>query len=730
MLEFNPMSMGKRNINLAPIKGPQPFEKVSIWLEGVPLTKQAFSWSFLPGPSPYVCFLTFPNELHRAVSQLSNPVTVTIVADGEIAGKKEKDTIKIENLYLIEGRQEDKYHWSWELRDSRFLWRGEKITLKANRTWKTNLFAEGETVTGKDPGALRLQFVRYAKYRYIPWSLKNEAKPWTALELLEEAFNQLPGPKPGQWPPDNGFIQENIAFEEEDSVSVLSTLCNMARVNIGIDLAGNPYIYSIDELDKKNINNFIPLDRMIVEGGVVYRENRHRIRPPRCQVKFRKKQEVIVRFQPQDYRYQAKDNKRWALTSTSNITQKLIDEGRAVCCQNVVRLPNDIQYGGKWYQRNTYMLLNDYLSAIKLTEKQIREAWFKDLLLIYHAGLGNSSVTVGAQGELDLQAAMQVRALQRAYRRIWQIDPYFVQRWESWEAIRCAVVDAVTGFSSPSPVWQDICILPQLRPPTIKRVQAKLFNVHGGYNWIIFEKDPKRIAPLTVASISILDAELGIFEVTFPDYINSVIHDIIPSAVTIPPSVAPTAPLHTWEGCHLREQFEFETIISVVPALDKKGKMTEDQFQSVKVSNRTRPAKGPEIEYLSTLEVARFPVLMGLSEQNLGLGKTKLSEAKAAIARDLPINLGYIVPLAQAEASRIFLGYIDRWAGYASCAGVDMKKLKLFGQCQRITITWNENDGGLKSFYDLTQRPGPPELQNFLPTYAKKYLYKQLPKVQ
>ena len=158
--------------------------------------------------------------------------------------------------------------------------------------------------------------------------------------------------------------------------------------------------------------------------------------------------------------------------------------------------------------------------------------------------------------------------------------------------------------------------------------------------------------------------------------------------------------------------------------------MTEDQFQAVAVSNRTRPAKGPEIEYLSTLEVARFPVLMGLSEQNLGLGKTKLSEAKAAIARDLPINLGYIVPLAQAEASRIFLGYIDRWAGYASCAGVDMKKLKLFGQCQRITITWNENDGGLKSFYDLTQRPGPPELQNFLPTYARKYLYKQLPKVQ
>ena len=727
-MDLKAIGTGKASINLDPVKVPKLFNPPLIKIGHVPISEQMFAWEFTPGPLPYRTHFQFVNELHDKIKTVKNPTTIQLKCQGSIGQQQQDVNLFIENVFLIEGRQSDKYHWQWEIQDMRFLWRGEKITLKANRTWKVNKFGEGaKTRNKKDPGSLREPFNRFASYRYIPWSVKKDGKPYTALELLKEAFKQLPGVYPSSFPSDNGYISENIAFEEEEPQLVLGTLCNWARCNIGVSLKGVPYVYSIDELENFSISKFVPIEKQVIEGGIIFKEDRSRTRPPAIHVKFRRKEEIIIRLESQNNKYKAPDNKPWKLTPTSKIKQKEINEGRAVVCQNIIKLPNDTFINGQWYQRNTYILMKDYLDALKISEELVRKKWFSDLLVIYHAVLQAPAGNLSAAGGPDPQAMMRVRAIQQHYRRVFQIDPYWVQRWESWENKRCTVVDPVSGFSSPSPVWQDFCLIPKIRPPSIKTKQKHLYAV-GGYNWILSEKDPDRESPLTVASLRILDQELGIFEIDFPQMINDVIQEIIPSAVTEPPRIAATATLFDWSRVTLRENFELEAIISTVPAVDKKSKPTEKQFMTVSVLN-SDAGEGPEIEYLSGIEVARYPIDVGLSEKTLGLGKTSLAEAKKAIAADIPTNVSFLVPIAQAEANRMFHGYLDRHSGFSTCAGVDINKLRLFGQCKGISVSFSRN-GGLKTYYNVTTPPAPRNLQNLLPDHVRRYAYKQLPQTQ
>jgi len=732
----SPISTPGRSTPLSPLSIPgKDLPEASIKLAGVPLPQQHFEWRFTPGANPFMTSFRFNLPEDSILKGAENPTSIEIRAFGRVGGAPNNVNLSIQNVHLMERRKPDAFHVLWEVADARFLWRGEKITLRNNITWKTNFLGNAVQTNSDNPALLRVQFDRFQKFRYLPWSVKKDGKPYTALEVLVLALAQLPSGKVTKIPPDNGYILENIIYLEEPAAVVLTSLAAQARVDIGIGLDGKPYLYSIDELDLSGgLASVVPVSRPPVDGGVIYKQDLHRMRPPRARIKFAKRQEVYI-FGIDDAEYSTDTDNRIPIPAARlaqvGLTEKDAIEGRAVAARNVIQLPHDVTdpNTGQTRQRLTWMPFSEWITSteVGLTHAKIRSSWFNGILEISHAIVqviqqkGFASIS-----QPDLLALQRVAAVKQHYRQTWKIDPFWVWRWESWSNNRVSVVDPVTRFSNRSPLYADYCIVPKIRIPQWAKTQ-RLWK-ETAYNVLPDVDDPNRDQPYSAGTVDVVDDQLGIFKVSYPPDTYQIISEIIPSGLDPVPVVSPAAASHLWQDTKLRNDFTLETIISVTPSVNfATDDADEGQFFEVVVPNTdAKNSRGPEIEFLSRVEVSRHPVTVGLTSKSLGLGETNIADAKAAIAQGIPVNVGVITATALSEATRIFHSYRDRSAGFAVFPGLDISKLKLFGQCKNIAIQFNAQFG-MRTAYDISTPPTIPDLIHPLSEDVRRYLYKQLP---
>lgn len=708
---------------------PQRLREPLVKIESVPLMAQRWVWGCVPGPLPYRVSVIMPDGAGiEALRKLQNPVTLKMDIDGDIGLNDARFEGEWKRLYLTEPRRVDAFTWSFELADQRVRWHGKRFTWTSNRTWRLNEFGEGvpRQIDPNDPGALRQPFDRYAEFRYLPWS-KNGNAPWTARELLLRVLNELEGGTnrlvEGQ---DNGVVVERQEWLEEPVERVIAELCNLSRSAVGVLPDGRVHVYRTEEII--DANAVMPMSRPPIDGGRIFMQDLSRVRPAEVKVRAAKRVEtliVAVTAQPGSSAPAASGSPVIGPTRSAipdegrcEITEQDYETGRAVACYNVVKLPRDITVGVTTYQRDTWVPMGVFLQAIGISESDVRDQWFSKIFVFEHAVVNAGR---GIADPPDPVRMMEALAILQHYRQSWQIDPYWVQRWESWDTTRASLIDPVTRYALPTPVWSDFCVVPSVFLPA--HAKAKRAYRKRAWNYLLDEEPPDgdgakidRTQTYTASALEVQDAQLGVFRVAYPQDLEAVVQEIVPSGVDNLPVISAGGDVLLWQDASLRQIHRMEAVVSVTPAVDATGRPSDRRL--LEISMPVRNGQGPPQELLITEEVARYPHPAGLVGEDS-------EKARQAAEAQLPSNIGLLVNLAQTKANILQHSYVDRLSGYASFPGADAKKLKLFGPCRGIYVEFDES-GGLRSHYDCTSPPPIPELITRLSPAERRYLYRQL----
>jgi len=714
-LVLAPARRASKGLTLAPARAVFRFKPPIVNVGGVPLFAQAVDWDFIPGSAPFRTALQFVDgPQFERIRAIRNPTTLRMVFDGAINNTPAPFDLTIRNVFLGPPRRVDAFHWLVELTDLRSQWEGQKFTWTANRTWRKNEYGEAAVVSDPaDPARVRAEIDRFARFRYLPWSIHPVTKrPWTALDLLEKCLKGLYGGHAIEnWATDNGVIRENADWKEEPVQPVLDDLAEQARVGFGISEYGSIRIYDLDSTS--NVTALMPVERPPIAGGVLYLEDNRRIRPTRSAVRFEKRKETLIVASTASLT--APPNEPIIGPTRDGDTPIRAEDyktGRAVACINVVKTPRDITHNGVTWQKGTWVPMSVFLDAVGLTDQNVREMWFGDLLTIYHAVL-NAGRDLSSPP--DPLRYMEAVAIKQAYRQQWQMDPYWVTRWESWDTRRAALVDPVNRFSLPTPIWSDFCIVPSAFAPQHARGFAGWAN--RAWNYLADTDNPTRAFLQSPAELVTVDQQAGVLCIQYPNDPESVIDRFIPTGVDNLPELSAAADVFLWQDAKLKTSHTFEAIVTVTPAVDANDEPSDARFFSV--SSSTTDGEGPEIEWFVAEEVARYPHTQGL------LIDSKDDAAKAAAQAGLPSNVGILAATAAAQVAASFSSYRDRLGGHVVFPGCDASKLRLFGPCRGIRIGFSPQRG-LTTTYDLTVPLSAPSFGALLTPAQRRLIYGQL----
>lgn len=684
------------------------YRKPKILVNNIPLMAPLFSWSFQPGANPHRQFWVVPNEIAAQLKRLANPVTVTAEIHGAIGGRETVERLTLKNMWIIQFRRVDAAHEAMEIADVRSRWRGRRWTNTANRTWRANDFGsinpEFDFGDSDDPASLRAIYDRFQRFRYLPWSVNFDSSPKTALQLLIECLQDL-GHSPVVTAPENNVVFENRFTEEETVQSVLTELANQARADIAVDADGSIRVYPIDETPP----SWAFPNTEAVGAGVLYRQDLRRFRPAAANVRFRARREVAV-LNTDEY----PDVVPYASATSpiigpirDGITQEDYLTGKAVACYNVVQLPLDYTSEvGVIYKRGTWIPMAEFLALINLSEDEIRALWWEDLLEMQHAVIAADQQR--GLSDPDPRKMMEVQAIRKHWRQSWQMDPYWVTRWESWDTKRAALVDPITRTAAPAPLWTYFTHVPTVFPAAAAR-HIGLWKKRA----VVYRQNPEANQQATHGTVQPEDPQLGVFRVEFPPDPDATITTVLPFGLTEEsiPEYSPAAAQFLWLGARIEPDHRVTTVVSTTPAVNANDVPDDDRYFSVVLGTE---GEGPEVEWLEPIEYARFAHPIGLEEDDPVLPLARI---------DAPVNLPILVAAAQSRATVALNTYIDRIAGNAVFPGIG--NTRLFSNCRGITVTLNKS--GLRTSYDMTQPPVDPLLVNNLTAEQRQYLYQQLP---
>lgn len=690
------------------------FPDPKLEIGGVPMQAQNFTWVLTPGVLPYTSSILVPiaeSNIHAQLLAIPNPTYIKLTAYGGTEARADRTELLFENIYLMEPKQIDPFHVRWSFADSRWAWRGKKLWYSYNKTRKLNLITSSVPVGELTPAILRQPFDTFGAGRYVYWSLKDQETPWNMKQILEDQLTQQGIPfDPAMSNDDGAYILENIEADGVDIYQGLANLLAASRLNIGIKRSGEVYVYSLDYFDDSQVNLIVQWQTYAKTApGTLYMEDKSRIRPKKVHVYFDVKQEIrVVKSTSQNIT--SSPNFRLAVGSNSPLWDSADFEFmNVVGCQNMIQCPYPVYsaFSAREFRIGEWLPMWEYLASLNppITEAQIQQWYFNQCLERHYCQLldaGNPFY----ENESFVQNI--VGAIKRHYRRTYQIDPWCLDRIKSWEARRVAVIDNYSHYSSPSPLFADYCVIPTSRHPMLaKRIAAWDTNA---YNWRVNDRDPYRRQP-TAGTINMIDQALGIFGVSYPSSPDLTVKLIIPSAISDATLPKPQLLSRTLDIATLDEEHTLETIISVVWNTDRTGDYRHPRkFYLMSIPYH---GLGPEVEYYSTLEHARFPV------------RECDAEGSVTTNPDICINGAIVDAIANSEAARIMNQFKDRYSGFVTLAGA--VNVSLTGSMKGIAYSFNESSG-LTTSLDFRDRPPDPTLEQIVSPKTLAYLKRQVPR--
>ena len=669
-----------------------------------PLIVQEFSWSLTPGPQPNIQTFVVPKgDLNERLKAVINPTYLEMTVYGDTEGKFSQQTITFEKMYLIEPKEVDPYNVVWSIADVRWSWRGKKIYCSFNKTRIKN--EKGISVSAPDtlPSSLRKQFDRFAIGRYLDWSVKADGKPYGMGEIVYKIFHDLGIEYRLSASQAGAYIIENVELEGVDIYRGLQYLLSKSRLQIGITRKGQAYVYSLDFWDESLPTQLMNVQQnRLVGPGTFYQQDLKRVRPRKITVQFQRKEETrLIASSSEDLQ----QNKPLSVSPNEPVWNQFdIDTWRVIGCENVLPIPYPVTISGREYNIGEYVPIWQYLTALQVSDTEIRENWWGGRLERRITAKYDHGIYDMATEQFIHQLISVIRT---HYRQTYRIDPYYMDRIRSWETRRVSVINNYDHFSPPSPCWIDYCVIPKLRHPAIAK-RRTLAGTHA-YNWIVSERDQYRNQP-TVHSISVVDQALGVFRITKPALVDQVIREIFPSALDPLPVISLTQNIALWAQCHLRQNHTMETIVSIVWDVDRDNQFgTRTKYFQIPLDYTKLGGIGPDIEYLSRLEYARLPA----REIRVDEGITKLVADPT-----YEINFGILQALAQSEGAKLINQYKDRLSGYVRLAGfVDVE---LFSYM--TSVTYHFGNRGLETIIDMRSTPPAPLLEEVLDQKQVDYI--------
>jgi hypothetical protein len=284
---------------------------------------------------------------------------------------------------------------------------------------------------------------------------------------------------------------------------------------------------------------------------------------------------------------------------------------------------------------------------------------------------------------------------------------------KQWDARRVSVIDNFSRYTNTSPLFANCCFIPNSRVPSVAKRDAAWKVI--AYNWDVDSEDFYRIKPAS-GTVRVEHSGLGIYSVSYPSDIDNVIQTIIPSKVDNIPEGAPTAGAsgYLWMTAALSEFHICETILSVVYHAKQVGGFTfPDKYKSYEFNYTNEDGQGPDIEYLSRMEHARFPVLQPISDQG---------DYDITYKPDRPQNELYLSTMAACEAAKIMNFYKDRIIGTIKVAG--WRDILLNGNIHSITYSFGNK--GLTTEINAEYIPPDPRYEQLLPQSMINYLYRHV----
>jgi hypothetical protein len=287
---------------------------------------------------------------------------------------------------------------------------------------------------------------------------------------------------------------------------------------------------------------------------------------------------------------------------SGNYTTGELVERRALACVNVIPVPYPFSYNGARFDVGEYVPIQYYFAAIGITEASVCSYWFSSALdrFISHTFAGGNLTQ-----DIDMQASLIASAIRDHYRQTYMIDPYCMRRIRKWSTNKVAILDNYSHYSSPSPLWADFCIVPKTRHPYWAQ-SMHLWDAEA-YNYIVNTQDPTRKKG-TAGTIVMVNEQLGVFRVSYPSLIDQVVDEIIPSGVeNIPKGLVGGTGQAVWEQASLSPYFTLETLASVMWDVDSADEFGgSGKFYDVEFDYSSQAGNGPDIVYLSHLDVARY----------------------------------------------------------------------------------------------------------------------------
>lgn len=705
-----------------------------VTLGGVPLIEQEISWSLIAGTLPFQTqFIVPKGPLNNQIRGLTNPVSLRIVVDGGINRERSEKAVEFKNLHLLEEKQIDEFTSAWVVADNRYLLRGKKMFFKYNITRIRNEIASSvQGVASTDPAIIRQPYDVFKTGRYLQGSVKLNGSPFTISEILQIELAKLgiPTSVDPALLSAGDYIIENLRSDGIDAYTMLAELLRKSRLDGALDKDGIFHIFSVDFLDEESLAKIALLENLgknKISPAITYPQERSRLRPQKITIRFEKLHEVLVKAVPPqefvsppansfggsiiDFVIQALTNvaSRASIPAIvpaeGHITQADVDERKVIGCVNVIRVPFVPTTASFGYHVGEYIPFLRYISEFGLTEKDVRELWWSIALEfeISKRVKGANSLTI----EIEALAQKIAASIRASYRQLFMIDPFFIDKIDVWETKKLSVVDNYSANRPPSSLWSDFAMVPRNRHPDIAKNRG-LFQ-DGIINWIVDERDPNRLNP-TAGTISPENHDLGVFRVSYSSDVDTVIEQIIPSAIDNPPSAKPSgvtnlARFLLTRKSPLAEKFTLEADLTVKWMFDPKTQ----EMDSPKIyhdltfdytNNSQGPALGPPIVFLCRDEYAR---------------ETRFNQIA---------NLGILEAIGQAQAAFLFNQFIDRTVGVVDVAGLQ-DDFRIVGNIREISTRLSPSKG-LYQRFDMQNIPFAPELIQQLPNDVRAYLYKQL----
>ena len=682
----------------------------NITIGDIPIIAQDFNWALTAGVIPFQTTIIMLNDhVNEALKQIQNPTTISWEVTGGSEGQPDQHVMRFENVYLIEPKMINPFQTMWTIADSRFAWRGKKLYFSYNKTRIKNQTGTAVNAPSNDPAILRQLFDRYKKGRYLPWSVKDGTDPYNMKEIIESELAKLGIIYDPLISDDKGaFIVENVEMEGEDIYKGISSLLARSRLNMGILPSGNVYVYSIDFFDETQVDVLKEFQKQKRKRpGILYKQDMKRLRPKIVKIRFPRKIETrVVASDSED------TNPLYAMAVQPKPPvwdQADIDDWRVIGCENVIRVPYPFKSitTGLEHQIGEFVPMWEYLKSIGLDPALVRQFWFSGYLITQLTLILSDPASPSLADEQ--RASHIAAAIKSHYRQVYRIDPFYMDRMERWEAKRVGVVNNYDRYSPVSPLYSDYCVIPKLRVPHVAKRTAVWTSM--AYNWEVEQQDPYRRRP-TAGSVVTVSHPLGIFRITYPSMIDMVLEKIIPGALDPLPTMATGSTNMHLKSCHLKPTHTMETVLSVVWSTDTTSAFSGiDKYVRYELDYSSLGGEGPDIDYLSKLEYARYSM------------KILDDEGQPANNFREVVNDGLLSAIAQSEGAKIINSFKDRYSGFVSMDGfVD---ISLTGNIKAIAYSYTE-EYGFETHVDMRDIPAAPTLEQTLPQSALNFLQGQV----